>query len=89
MIVARIVICPECGNEVEEFTTFDVRGFILENHAFCADSGGGDCLWGGAYPDNSRNIKNNKLREQRKLAHFERGGVNADDSVQGICSDQK
>jgi len=63
----RTIICPECGNEIEEFTTFDERGFVLENHAFCADSGGGDCLYGGAWPDNSRNIRNNKMREQRQI----------------------
>ncbi len=58
----RIITCPECGNEVEEICTFDDRGRIVENHAFCADSGGGDCLWGGAYPNNSRNVKNNEAR---------------------------
>lgn len=61
----RIIICPECGNEVEEITSFDYQGRIKENHAFCADSGGGDCLWGGAWPNNRRNVKNNEIRELR------------------------
>lgn len=66
MKTIRIIICPECGNEVEEICAFDNQGRITENHAFCADSGGGDCLWGGAWPNNSRNVMNNKEREQRK-----------------------
>jgi len=75
---SRIITCPECGNQVEEFTTFDERGFALENHAFCADSGGGDCLWGGAYPDNRRNVENNKKREMLKAqaAQAGEGGQN-------------
>jgi hypothetical protein len=63
----RTIICPECNNKIQEFTKFDERGFIVENHAFCADSGGGSCLYGGAWPDNSRNIRNNKIREQRQI----------------------
>lgn len=63
----RIIECPECGNKVEEFITFDERGFILENYAFCSDSGGGDCLWGGAYPNNQRNMANNIKREALQL----------------------
>lgn len=69
---SRIISCPECANQVEEFTTFDERGFILENHAFCADSGG-NCLWGGAYPDNRRNVENNKKREMLKARAGEGG----------------
>ena len=58
----RIIKCPECGNKVKEICIFNERGQIVENHAFCADSGGGDCLWGGAWPDNHRNVENNKKR---------------------------
>lgn len=74
---SRIIVCPECGNRVEEFTTFSERGFALENHAFCADSGGGDCLWGGAWPDNRRNVENNKKREMLKTQAGE-GGQDGD-----------
>jgi len=59
----RIIKCPECGNAVEEISTFNESGQIIENHAFCADSGGGECLWGGAWPNNQRNVANNKKRE--------------------------
>ena len=59
----RIIKCPECGNNVNEFCAFDEQGRLIENHAFCADSGGGNCLWGGAWPFNQRNIENNKKRE--------------------------
>lgn len=59
----RIIKCPECGNDVKEFCEFDGQGRLIKNHAFCADSGGGDCLWGGAWPFNQRNIGNNKKRE--------------------------
>jgi hypothetical protein len=60
---SRTIKCPECGNAVEEICTFDECGRIIENHAFCADSGGGDCLWGGAWPNNRRNVANNIRRE--------------------------
>ena len=61
----RIIKCPECGKPVKEITTFE-NGRIIENHAFCADDNPGGCLWGGAWPDNSRNVKNCKIREQRQ-----------------------
>ncbi len=65
---SRTIKCPECGNLVEEISTFNERGQIIENHAFCADNSGGECLWGGAYPNNQRNVENNKKREILKRA---------------------
>jgi hypothetical protein len=63
---SRTIKCPECGNSVEEVCTFDARGQLIENHAFCADSGGDGCLWGGEWPNNQRNVENNKKREMLK-----------------------
>lgn len=62
---SRIIKCPECGNEVEEIFTLDGNGRLIESHAFCADSGGGDCLWGGAWPNNQRNVKSNIKRGEK------------------------
>lgn len=60
----RIIKCPECGRDVKEITTFDESGCIIESHAFCEDDNESGCLWGGAWPDNSRNVDNCKKREK-------------------------
>ena len=59
----RAITCPECGKPVKERCTFDERGLMVENHAFCDDDNHNGCLWGGAWPYNHRNIENNKKRE--------------------------
>lgn len=70
---SRIIKCPECGNAVAEICTFSEKGQLVENHAFCADSGGNSCLWGGAWPNNQRNIENNKKREMLKVQATQAG----------------
>lgn len=62
----RIFKCPECGKPVREIITFNEDGMICAMQAFCADDNEGDCLFGGAWPYNQRNIENCKERERRK-----------------------